>query len=280
MIVASPFIGFKKTPDREYFAIDLPSSSTTKVLLNGTNAHLAHERDTPREDNDAFAVGALLHAMVLDPESVATGFIRAPKCDRRTTAGKAEWEELLSRATRNQSRLVSVDLWTQALGMADAIEAHPMAQRLLEMLPMRETAVFGEIAGRAAKGKIDAASIDCEIILDVKTSQSASPREFARSAATFGYAHQAAFYRRLTGSVGCANRDFVFLVVEKAPPYLVACYRLDDAAIEAADKRLDGLIERWIAVQAGDRSGYPDLVRNINLPAWATKLEDTQDADC
>ena len=40
-----PSQGLHRLPDREYFALPLPSSSETKVLLEGTPAHLAHQRE-------------------------------------------------------------------------------------------------------------------------------------------------------------------------------------------------------------------------------------------
>ena len=88
---AIPKKGLHRMTDRAYFAIDLPSSSQTKVLATGTNAHLGWQREHPEDETDALTVGAYLHALLLQPQSIKFDFVVVPKVDRRTTAGKAEW---------------------------------------------------------------------------------------------------------------------------------------------------------------------------------------------
>jgi len=261
--------GIHHISDREYFAIDLPSSSTTKPLLTGTNAHLAHRLDNPPEESDAFTVGAMVHAMCLTPETVDTAFVRVGKIDRRTKEGKERWDELEARAVRNGARLISDEQYAVAQAMADAVKAHPTWIRLSNLIAHREVAAIGDVSGKPAKCKVDAADEAFTIIIDLKTTQSAAPSDFARSAATFGYAHQAAWYRAVLESLGRTVNDFVFVCVEKNPPHLVATYRLADSAIDAAAKRLPELVTRWNAVRDGDRTGYPSIVTDIDLPSWA-----------
>lgn len=270
MSVAHPPAGLHRLPDAEYFAIDLPSSSGTKTLLNGTNAHLAAERENPREENDAFALGAYLHAMLLDHESIAANFITLGDIDRRTKEGKAEWESVQRRANLSGARIITRPLVQQATAMANAVRENPAAAQLLNTLTDRETTVIGEIGGRAAKAKVDGIVrlAGACIVLDVKTTESAAPRDFAASAAKFGYFHQAAFYRRLVEQNVSVMDDFVILAVEKKPPYLTAVYRLPFHAIETADRRIDELVERWWQVAEGDRTGYALTIQELEPPRW------------
>ena len=270
MSVAHPPAGLHRLPDAEYFAIDLPSSSGTKTLLTGTNAHLAAERETPREENDAFTLGAYLHALLLDPESIATNFIALGDIDRRTKDGKAEWEAAQRRASLSGARIITRPLVQQATAMAQAVRENPAAANLLNTLTEREITIIGEIGGRAAKAKVDGIVrlAGACIVLDVKTTDSAAPRDFAASAAKFGYYHQAAFYRRLVEQNVGVMDDFVILAVEKKPPYLTAVYRLPFHAIETADLRIDELVERWWQVAEGDRTGYALTIQELEPPRW------------
>ena len=84
MSVPIPPIGIHRLSDKDYFAIDLPSSSSTKVLASHPNATLAWERENPREESDDFAVGAYVHACLLDPESIPSNFIMSA----RSTSGR------------------------------------------------------------------------------------------------------------------------------------------------------------------------------------------------
>lgn len=261
--------GIHHITDREYFSLDMPSSSGTKPLLTGTNAHLAHQRSQPQEESEAFTIGAYVHALCLSPEIIGTDFVRVGKIDRRTTEGKAKHADLLARAERTGARLITDEQATLAQAMADAVQAHPAWVNLQRVVTQREVVAIGTVGGVQAKAKIDAADAAFTIIVDLKTTQSANPADFARSAANFGYAHQAAWYRAVLESLGHTVQDVVFVCVEKTPPHLVAAYRLSDAAIEVAARRLPDLVRRWCAVRDGDRSGYPETIQDIDLPAWA-----------
>lgn len=270
MSVAHPRAGLHRLTDAEYFGIDLPSSSGTKTLLNGTNAHLAAERETPREENEAFTLGAYLHALLLDPESIATNFIALGDIDRRTKEGKAEWESAQRRAGLSGARIITRPLVQQATAMAQAVRENAAAASLLNTLTEREVTIIGEIGGRAAKAKVDGIVrlAGACIVLDVKTTESASPRDFGGSAAKFGYFHQAAFYRRLVEQNVGVMDDFIIIAVEKKAPYLTAVYRLPFHAIETADRRIDELVERWWQVAEGDRTGYALTIQELEPPRW------------
>ena len=270
MSVAHPPAGLHRLPDSQYFAIDLPSSSGTKTLLNGTNAHLAAERETPREDNEAFTLGAYLHALLLDPESIATNFIALGDIDRRTKEGKAEWESAQRRAGLSGARIITRPLVQQATAMAQAVRENPAAASLLNTLTEREITIIGEIGGRPAKAKMDGIVrlAGACIVIDLKTTESASPRDFGGSAAKFGYFHQAAFYRRLVEQNVGVMDDFIIIAVEKKAPYLTAVYRLPFHAIETADRRIDELVARWWEVAEGDRTGYALTIQELEPPRW------------
>ena len=266
--------GIYTLKDAEYFALDMPSSSTTKVFLTKTNAHAAHERENPT-DSDAFTLGALVHALVLTPHTIDTDFIRVGKVDRRTTAGKAEWESAVKRAALASARIVSDDQFTLASAMASAVMTFPAWARLSEMISQREVAIIGNIGGAVSKCKVDGASDDFTIIVDIKTCQSAAPREFARACAQFQYHYQAAFYRTVAGSVGKVVKDFVFVCVEKDAPHCVSVYRLADRAIDEAEKLIIPAVRRWGLVKHGSTEGYPTFIQDLDLPEWAYEKKET-----
>ena len=266
--------GLHRIKDAEYFAIDLPSSSATKNLLTQTNAHLAYERANPKsDDSPALAIGALVHAIVLQPESIVEDFIRVGRIDRRTREGKAEWEAVQKRAALNVSRILTDDEWREAEAIADGVLQGPsIARALLGSLTDREVTVIGEIDGKPAKAKMDGLVIDPRdnsvVVVDLKTAQDASPSAFASACAKFGYAHQQAWYSALLESLGYDVTDFVFLAVEKAAPHLTALYRIDDFAIEVARKKMINLCRRWWQVSEGNNEGYPQVISTVEMPRW------------
>lgn len=281
MSVPQPTNGIHSLSDRDYFAIDLPSSSTTKTLIGRPNAALAWERANPKDDdNEAFAIGAFAHAMILAPESISENFIITGKIDRRTKEGKAEADALARRASLSGARIITDEQAALATAMAEAVQNHPVASALLSHAKHREITIITDIVGRPAKGKIDALAHKertaltpgATIVIDIKTTASADPREFAASAAKFGYFHQAAWYRRLVeaeyGHGGTLVDDYVIIAVEKNAPHLVAVYRVPPVAIEVADRKIDELVARWWMVKEGDASGYPEQLTDLVAPPW------------
>lgn len=270
MSVAQIAEGIHEIPDAKYFEIDLPSSSSTKTLLNGTNAHLAHERIVPREETDAFTLGAYVHALLLAPDTVDAAFIKLGDIDRRTKDGKAEYESAQKRAALSGARIISRDLVAQGDAMAAGVRSNSSAAILLDTLTYREVTLIGKIGERLAKCKVDGVlqtSSSC-VCVDIKTTDSASPRDFASSAAKFGYFHQAAFYRRLVEQRIDVLHNFLVIAVEKRAPYLCAVYCIPPYAIDAADKRIDELVDRWWDVHDGDRTGYSPLIEDLAPPMW------------
>jgi len=66
--------------------------------------------------------------------------------------------------------------------------------------------------------------------------------------------------------------DFVFVLVEKTPPFGLAVFRLAPEAVELARSE----VERGVAIyQKCERSGvwlcYSETVQTVDLPAWAYK---------
>lgn len=268
-----PAKGLHRMGDARYFALDCPSSSGTKGLINGTNAHLAWERDHPEDETDAMLIGSYLHARLLQPAEIAKQFVVCPKVDRRTKEGKAQWAEMEAVAYAKGAALISEANADLAESMAVAAMSHRGVAQVLSSCVEREIVAIGEIGGRPAKCKIDGIlqsknSRNEVCIIDVKTTVSAANREFGRSVVSYGYAHQAAFYARVLGSLGLIVEDFIFIAIEKERPHCVAVYRLPDVAVSVADHHIDRLVERWWKVKAGDKTGYPEEIQELVLPGW------------
>lgn len=268
MIIPPP--GLHAMCDADYFALPLPNASSTKRLIDGTNAHLAHSLENPEPGSDAMLLGSYLHAMVLAPQLLETDYIVHGSIDRRTRDGKAEWDAITKRANLTGATPIPASLAAQASAMATAIRSHVDCARLINILSDREITVIGDIAGRPAKAKLDGIIrlAGASIIVDLKTTSDASPLGFANAAARHHYYHQAAWYARLLEQHLPPVDDVLLLAVETNPPHLCSVYRVPATARAAADQRIDALAARWWLVAEGDRSGYPTGITNLDPPRW------------
>jgi exodeoxyribonuclease VIII len=109
-----------------------------------------------------------------------------------------------------------------------------------------------------------------DIIVDVKTTEDASPEEFSRSLAKWRYHVQAPFYMDgIELATGRRPKGFVFLVVEKKPPYAVAAYTLDPESIELGRAEYRADLERLAECQRTDQwPGFGGTIQKIGVPHW------------
>jgi exodeoxyribonuclease VIII len=161
--------------------------------------------------------------------------------------------------------------------MRDAIRANAAARELLECPGKGEMSFFWRDAetGIWCKGRVDRF---CEwmgfsVILDLKTTTDASPGDFKWQVARQHYHVKAAWYLDGLNAVQKAQRRFIWLAVEKDPPYLCALYEPPDepGAFSRPDISLQrgrslyrSLLERYASCEkSGVWPGYSEGVEPL-----------------
>jgi exodeoxyribonuclease VIII len=180
--------------------------------------------------------------------------------DRRTKDGKAAYEAVIAAGLTPLNQ----EQWDNITGAAAAVHAHPAAAPLLNGI-QTEVSCFDSWNGVKVKARIDGLAED--YIIDVKTTQDASPASFGKSCAQFRYHVQAAWYQRMTG----VNR-FIFIAVEKEAPYGVACYELDQQAIDLGHSIIEEQLRTFVECQQlNSWPCYSSTIQSLSLPAWAAR---------
>lgn len=250
----------------DYLALPALGSSGVKRLLRSP----AHYRSGGASiDPQTAAIGTAAHMAVLEPARFERECVAAPRFDRRTTAGKAAAAAF--EAEHAQHLVIPADGFDAVRRMADAVRAHPAAAGLLSHGVAEVSLQWTDQAsGAPCKARPDWLRPD-SIIVDVKTTRDGSPAGFGRAIGQYGYAVQAAWYlagaREVLRDDGCS---FVFLCVEKEPPYAVGVYVLEQPSIDAAAERIQRALARWRECnESGVWPAYSDLIEPINAPAWA-----------
>jgi exodeoxyribonuclease VIII len=234
-------------------------------------AHYLSSLTTPRKETPAMRIGSLFHGLVLEPERVKIAV--APSCDKRTKEGKATWESFC--AENAGAEIVTADEGEMLQGMVASVRAHPAASRLLSGPGIAEGSAWwvDEQSGELCRCRPDFYREDLGVIVDLKSTEDASPSEFARSIAKYNYNIQSAFYQDgVEAATGDFIKGFVFVAVEKKAPYAVAVYRLDMQGVEAGRveyKRL--LLDLADCKHAGKFPGYSERIETISMPAWSMK---------
>lgn len=223
------------------------------------------------EPTPAIQIGSALHTHVLELDQWDARYVTAPDgIDRRTKQGKAEWEAFTTAAT-GRTVLAKADA-EKVMRMGHAVWSHPAAAALLHWQGKAETTHMwtDEATGLQCKCRPDWLTNDGKIVVDLKTTEDASPAGFRKSISNWRYHVQAAWYTDgLERATGIRPAQFIFVCVEKSPPHAVAVYAADDEMIaigrQAAARDLDVLA----TCKAGDVwPSYSDQVELISLPPW------------
>lgn len=253
-------------PAPDYHAIDALSASGAKHLLRSP-AHYLAQKEKPMEPTAAMRLGTAVHTMILEPEKADIEIARAPKVDKRTKVGK-ETLELFER--EHQGKLIlDADAYDRAAAIAEAVSKHPIAAKLLQGGQSEVSMLWKAYDGIPCKARFDYYKGDG--IIDVKTTQDASPEGFARSIASLKYHMQAAHYLQGYREVtGWDAEHFTFIAVESEAPHAIGIYVLDEPSLQSGRM----LMERaaFAFQKANDRAswkGYNPEPMTISVPSWA-----------
>lgn len=190
------------------------------------------------------------------------------------------WSDALVQWQQNNAdRIVlTADEWDQLHAMRDAVMAHPVACKLLTAAPGdAELSVYwtDPETGELCRCRPDFWRRD-GILVDVKTTDDASPEAFARSLVNWRYHVQHPYYLdgvaqaiKQAGASMVTPRHFLFLVVEKKAPHAVAVYRLNDESVDAGRREYRRDLDLYAKCrQANNWPGYPAEIQPIDLPTW------------
>jgi PDDEXK-like domain of unknown function (DUF3799) len=246
--------------------------STAKIFIDATPAHywqaVQDERNGTGNDEEKYAVGTLCHAMVLEGKDLAGTFAIKPKgMSFATTKGKA-WRDAQTLPIIKEEDINKVP------HMAEAIATHPIASQIVRSCPQREWAIFAELGGLRCKALLDAVGND-EVgirgFLEIKTTNDASPRAFARQIYNLHYDMQSAFYTYLLSMAETleAMPWMAWIAVESAPPWAVACYQPSEAMMQSGVLKVTEFLEGVNTCMQLDRwPAYANEILELDPPGY------------
>ena len=253
-------------PNAEYHAHPAISKSGLD-RINQSPAHYRSWLTEPRKETPALTLGSAAHAFILEHETFFERYAVAPDgIDRRTKDGKAAWAEFETQSA-GKTVIKAEDL-QQVERMAYSVWSHPSAHELLSE-GVAEVSAFGNLWCVDVKCRPDWLRND-DIVVDLKTTDDASPGAFPSSVAKWRYHVQSAWYQDILSLVGIKVSAFVFVAVEKNPPFAVGVYLLDDASIEAGREAYQRNLSTYkTCIETGQWPAYSPAIETIQLPRWA-----------
>lgn len=246
----------------------LSASGIKKLVPPSTPAHFKAAIGV-EEHKPAFDFGKAAHARVLGEGDDIT----VVEADNWTTKAARDARDAAYEAGR-----VPILARDNAVidAMAASLEAHPVAPLLFATGKPEVSAFWTDPeTGVKCRARFDWLPEPVEgrrlIVPDLKTAACAAPSEFSKAAARFGYYIQQEHYRDALIRLDVdPDPAFLFVVIEKEPPYLVTVAqfaRSEDVRLaRAAVDRARRLYAECLATDTWP--GYGDGIADLALPNW------------
>lgn len=232
-------------------------------------------RENPAPPASAMVFGGAFHKAVLEPEGFDSEFAVCPDVDLRTKDGKAVYSRFLEESAGK--RVISQPEHEAIQGMRESILANKYASALIS--GECETSYYwtDELTGVLCKARPDAVKRlkDTGVIADLKSCVHADTESFTKDCIRYGYDLQAAMYKEAVELESGIPHAFVFIAVEKTPPYMLNVMQADELMI----KRGQELFREYIGIYAECEktgnwygyNGFSGMINNLSLPAWLLK---------
>ena len=175
--------------------------------------------ETPSE---AMLIGSALDCQLLDGD-FSSRFAVAPDVDRRTTAGKAQWNAF--KAANKSKTVLTASQSEKVAAMVQSLHVSPSLDGVFNNC--KKTVLCGELWGFPCKAEIDLFTSNSEHILDLKTARDVSAHWFAKAFLDLGYDCQATFYLSLAQACGLDKQIFDFLTVKNEVPWTCKVHSFD-----------------------------------------------------
>ena len=264
-------LGLVECTNDQYHSGPGVSKSHLDTIAGASPRHYWHKYINPdrvrEEPTPAMVLGSAIHSAILEPDLFPLEYVADPGINRRTNAGKAEYEAFVA---ENAGKIVLNDEQMQTcLAVRDAVHLHPVAAGLLQGGDAEQSfyAIDPE-TGELIKCRTDYLAGD--LIVDVKSTEDASPDGFGKSAANFRYPMQVAWYRHvMNAAFGEHPQHWVFLAVEKKPPYAIGLYFAEPDMVQRALLACRRDLMRIVnCKRTGQWPDYGAEALPLNLPAW------------
>lgn len=218
--------------------------------------------------------GEIAH-WLLDPNNEVMEFpwvCRPEGMERRTKAGQEEYNQWAQSCERSGLTIVdrcdidkaqkyvklvkgkTVLDWQDhqdALACVQALNNHAEFATIMSQPRRVEVPFKFELFGHSFKAKPDAIIDSMKLIVDIKTTDDASPHRWQWSAVDYGYHRQAYIYRKAVEAACDVAYRFIFAVVEKPKPSTrgipptVALYELDDLTLSMGYQDARNLVTEY-----------------------------------
>lgn len=257
------------------------SNSGLSLVLNETLADYQEYKRSKPEPKDWGNYGNAVHTAILQPQLFQDKYTHLPEffgtgeSRRPSNFALKEGKDKKAFAEAEGKICLRFEEYQAILKSVENVKAHKYANKfLLEGEGIVEGSCFwrDEKTGVLCKTRPD--RLLPEIVVEIKTTEDPSPKEFARSVFKYGYHRQGAF--QLDGVRACLRTNpkfFVIVAIGKKAPYHVVTHVIQAQAIERGRAEYQyALTHIKQAQETNVWPGFEEKLHELDLPEWAYAL--------
>lgn len=242
------------------------------------------EEEGPRppgpKPSDEMAAGTLLHTVLLEPGTVYTRYAIGPEVKSKSVKA---WRDFA--AAHPDRECITPLQHRVAVAQAQALSRTPLDNE--PDAPTLSDLLHGARIEASAFWRDDASGLWCKCrpdaavdvgkgrkrgwcLIDIKTSRSAKPEDFAKSVEPYAYDMQDSFYSEgWFIATGRPVLSFMFAVVESQYPYVTKLFTLPAAWREYGGRRCRTALDIYAACErTGVWPAYGRGVMELEPPRW------------
>ncbi len=253
-------------PSNEYHAHSAISAGSLDTIHTDGVPALIHNLNNPKKPTPDMVLGTLTHTLVLEPDQFGKQYILIPKLKYKFKKNQELKAELEDRAFQENLVLISQDQYDHALAMSKTVLAHPLVRKIMKK-GRPEVSYFWEKDGQKLKARPD--WVNGKYWMDLKTARNARKTGFASACKEGGYHRRASFYTECAKYHG-EEVDYLYVLVNKTPPYQVGLYLLPPEALDIGKTQWEKALEDYQNYDPADAVyGFSRIIESVPVPDWA-----------
>lgn len=267
---------------------DKDSYSSSLVKKMEIPAQAKHAMDNPQEHKDCFRIGSGIHNFILERDSFYLNYLTGISCPRRSKADKQSWADWFTEHGANGNEIIENPaakwngMFEQQSGrnlvtpeeiqrfsdMATSVASNKNAIELLEK-GKPEQSVYWQDQQTGLNLRCRPDYLNDDFISDLKSCDSVSDHAITRSFVNYRYGISQAMYQDGVKQVLDDWRPFIFIFIDKNPPYLCRVISLDELSQQAGWQKYQNLLSKLD--QCLQQDVWPSIPDNLEftLPDWA-----------
>ncbi len=240
--------------------------------LDKSPAHLKIHFEEESKPTPAMIFGSNFHCAALEPEIFKRDYMVEPDFgDKRKKENKAAHVIFQLEVEEKGLTIISQSDMDLINYMVDSLYESDVVSGLLSDGIAEQSFFWNHPKwGFGCKVRPDYLNDKYRIAIDLKSAADASPEAFGKATANYKYHWQGSWYLDGINELSPEKyEEFVFIVVEKTPPYAVQNYILKRDDIYLAELQIEPLLSQYAECLASDVwPGPSDRIQTLTLPAW------------